>query len=337
MTLLKKTVERPVKEPMSITYSGCGTMFGVLYGRGDITTIITYNILSGTKLYSYPVHDPPLGEIWIHGEHLQFATLQKETITIWEVGFISSHPAKVVESLPAPSNFDPLKEYLFLPILFRLAFILENAVLVWDAQHSKFLLNSTDIKKPRNMTFSSDGHFFACASDGPEIYLWKNSPTGYHLHQKLMSCAREHSVPCKPLLSPDGQSIVASIGSILQLWHTTDLTTSPISIHKQNTEPFLVEFSPDESLAATAHLGDSMAVVLNLKSGVPLLNINTGMKIYGLRAAGSIVVVVCDGKIITWKLLIQDCISTPEANISNSLQTIMFDNLLVSWCQDRVT
>jgi len=327
LSVLEEVAERQ-KGPMSITYSICGTMLGVLYESRGTTTIITYNILSGTKLYSYTVYNLSLHEVWTHGEHLQFATLDKGTITIWEAGFTSSYPAKVLESLPAPSNFDLSKEFLFLPTLSRLAFILGNTVLVWDAQHSKLLLDDKDIKKPRGMTFSSDGHFFACASVGPEIYLWKDSPTGYHLHQKLISHAREHSAPCNPCLSPDGKSLLASIGSILQLWHTADSNISP-SVYKQNNEPFLLGFSPDESLAATAQLGDSMAMVLNLKSGVPRLIIDTGMKIYGLRPAGSSVVVVCDGKIITWNLPTQDSFPTTRANINNSVQTIMFDNLLV--------
>ena len=84
-----------------------------------------------------------------------------------------------VESLPTPDNFDPSKPFLFLPTHSRLAFVFEGAVFVWDTQHSKLLLNSVDVGQYwEGMTFSSDSHFFTCGTVGPEVYLWKESPTG---------------------------------------------------------------------------------------------------------------------------------------------------------------
>ena len=160
-------------------------MFGVLFKSNDTNVIKTYKVVSGTQIYSRPAGHI-IGEIWTHGECLRYATLKRQTITIWEIGFTPGHPITEVRSLPIPDNFDSSKEYLFLPALSRLAFILDSTIFVWDGQQSKLLLDSMDVKKPRDMTFSSDSHFFACASDGPEIYLWKDSPTGYFLYQKLM-------------------------------------------------------------------------------------------------------------------------------------------------------
>ena len=328
--------ERNTGVAASVTYSGCGTMFGVLFKSYDTnviksydTNVIkTYKVVSGKQIYSRSVGHI-IGEIWTHGECLGYATLKRQTITIWEIGFTRGHPTTEVRSLPIPDNFDSSKEYLFLPALSRLAFILDSTIFVWDGQQSKILLDSMDVKKPRDMTFSSDGHFFACASNGPEIYLWKDSPTGYFLYQKLISSAREWSAPCKPFLSPDGKSIVASVDSALQLWHTTDSTIPPSTSPNHNTEPFILEFSLDKSLAATAQLGGNLVTVLDLKSGDPQLIINTDMKVFGLRVAGSTIVVVGDGKIVTWNLPVQNCSPTPRANISDSIQTILFDYLPV--------
>jgi WD40 repeat protein len=208
----------------SITYSGCGTMFAILfYGP----TIAIYNILSSTPIYYPPIEGPVIRKIWTHGECVRFATMGLESITVWEVGFTSKHPLREVESLPTPNGFYLSEECIFLPTLSRFAFIHEKTVLVWDAQHSKLLLNSMEVKTPSKMTFSPDGSFFACATHGPEIYLWKESPTGYILHQKLISKSIEVDTPYRPLFSPNGQLVVVSCRLTLESWHTMDSTTSP--------------------------------------------------------------------------------------------------------------
>jgi len=317
-------LEEDTREALSITYSGCGTMFGVLLKHRDVTDIATYNVLSSASIGRHPIEKPVADMIWTHDIFIRFATFRPGSITIWEVGFTSEHSAAEVESLPIPNIFDPSKEFLFLPTVSRLAFVLENAIFVWDAQHSKLLLSSVDIKKPREMTFSSDGHFFACATDSPEIYLWKDSPTGYTLHRILMF----NIGPCSPLLSPDGRSIIAFSGSALQLWHTMDSTTSISSVPIQafqNTKPFLLGFSPDQSLAAAVRLRENTATVLDLRSGTPRLTIDAGMEIYGLRVAGSIVVVVGNGKVVTWNLPQRDHALNATANINDSVRTTIFD------------
>ena len=118
------------------------------------------------------------------------------------------------------------------------------------------------------MTFSSDGRFFAYGTRGPEVYLWKESPTGYVLHHKFVLSTGYSG---NPHLSPNGQSIVASNGDTLHLWRTEDSVTT-LSIPTptfQHTGSFILEFSPDKSLMATARATDNTATVLDLKSGVP--------------------------------------------------------------------
>ena len=299
-------------------------MFGVLFKNHDVSVIRTYNVLAGTPIYSHPVEQSVSGIIWTHCEGIQFTTMGSGSITIWEVGFTSKYPPAEVKSLTTPDNFDPLKKFHFLPTCSQLAFVFEDAAIVWDAQHSKLLLNSADAKMTGNMTFSLDVHFLACETCGPEIYLWKKSPTGYTLYQKIPSGRKFVT----PLLSPNGQLIIGYKGSTIQLWCTTDPTTSPSSIQTQIPEDarrFIVELSPDKSLAATARLEDNMATVIDLKSGFPQLIIDAGTSIYGLRIAGNTIIIVGDKKIITWNLPVG--VSTPgcRMNINDSIHTTLFD------------
>ena len=309
---------------LSITHSGCGTMFGVLFSCHHAANIVTYNTLSGESIGHFLVEKPVVRTIWIHDKSIRFATYQPGSITIWEVGFDLDYPATEVKSLPTPNNFNSSKEFLFLPTRSRLAFVHENSVFVWDAQHLKFLLSSADIEGPRQMTFSSGGRFFACGTNGQQIYLWKDSSTGYTLHRKLMSSTGSST----PLLSPDGRSILVFSGSTLQLFHTTDSTTPLSSVPAQafeHTAPFVLGFSPGESLVATARLWGNTATVLDLGSGVPRLTVDAGMKIYGLRVAERTVVVVGDGKVITWNLPQRDHVPNATANINDSIRTTIYD------------
>ena len=303
----------------SITHSKCGTMFGVLYKGSKTSTISTYDVLSNTPICHHPVKEQVADTIWTYGEHLQFATFQPESLTILEVGFTSKYPPTVVESLVTPNNFDPSKDFLFLPILSRLAFILEMDLFVWDAQNSKLLLNFVDNQDLYNPTFSSDGHFFACGTTGLEIYLWKESPTGYTLHQRFIS---SDGSSCNPFLSPNGQSIITSSNSTLQLWHTTDLTTSSSSVSSQipgSLGLVILGFSPDRSLAVAARSEGNIATVLDLKSGITQLTIETSMKIYGLGVTRDTVIIVGDGKVTAWNLPTGGFILNATANISDSV------------------
>ena len=176
------------------------------------------------------------------------------------------------------------------------------------------------------MTFSSDGRFFAYGTRGPEVYLWKESPTGYVLHHKFVLSTGYYSYPC---LSPNGQSIVASSGDTLQLWRTEDSATT-LSIPTpafQHTKPFILEFSPDKSLMATARTTDNTATVFDVESGVPRLIIDTGMKINGLRVAWNNIVVVDQEKSVTWGLPPGDHVLDVRVNVNGSVRTTIFDPL----------
>lgn len=141
---------------------------------------------------------------------------------IWEVDFTLTHTPEVVKSLPIPDNIDEVAKrtnFLFLPTTSQLAIALKNTLLIWDAQGSKLLLRISPFNSER-MSFSSDGRFFACSSSESKVYVRKESPNGYILHQHLAFPTFRGS-PI-PLLSPNGESIVTSPNSAIHLWHTKD-------------------------------------------------------------------------------------------------------------------
>jgi WD40 repeat protein len=199
------TKDTDMRSAISITCSVCGTMFAVLFydHASPITTICTYHVHRSTATQYHQIKEPVLHQIWTFGECIRFATFGSGSITIWEVGFNSEHPPTEIESLPVPDNVGPSNYCLFLPTHSWLAFVNvdENTahsqlasvnektetVSVWDAQRSKLLLSSMVVKYAASMTFSSDGRFFACGADKSETCLWKESPTGYIIHQKLIS------------------------------------------------------------------------------------------------------------------------------------------------------
>lgn len=323
-------LHRHPEDSFSSTHSMDGKMVAVAcrpwVDANTTTTISTYNLISRTHAYSHRVSEGHIvAPIWTHGECLRFATAKPGYITIWEAGFTSICTLAEVESFPAPDGIKDSKEHLFLPSLFRLAFTPQNAVLVWDVRDSKYLLNFMGIH-PTKLSFSTDGRFLACGATSHEVYLWKESPTGYTLHQRVAFNIHRY---VKPLLSPNGESIIAFSQTTIQLWNTTDPTPSLSSVQTQFIEPssYIMDFSPDKTLAVVAPLEGNIATVLDLKSGDPRLIIDTGMKVLCLRITGSTIVVVGEGKVITWNLPAAGGVLNARANVNDSVRTTTFDYL----------
>jgi len=320
----------PRYDPSRITYSACGTMFGVLSCGSDDTTINTYNALSGTHVCSRTVKGLVSREIWTHGECLRFATMTLGSITMWEAEFASTHVPTKVETLSIPDNCQNPKTFLAHPTLPQFALIHKERVRVWDTQDSKFLLDTVDAK-PWGMSFSPDGRFFAfngTVLEGGDtgICLWMESHTGYVLHRKLTS----NFEAGRPFISPNGGSVIAFSNYVIQLWQTTDSTTSLSTVSVPTSQcganGFVLGFSPDEALAAVVRKRDKTVTVLDLKSGTPQLTIDTGMWVYGLGFTGSSIVVISDKKIVTWNLPAGDHIPNLRVNATDSVQTTTFDH-----------
>ena len=324
----------------SVTYSIDGKMVGVFVWCFSSSTIFVYDVVSGVHVNSHSLSDPfsnggPISNgLWAHGESFRFATAGRKAITIWEVGFAPgttpvevetlSIPHKVRSAVPLHNDYDNLTERVrFLPGSYRLAIAHDGRVLVWDVRNSKSLLSRTDIKCHPMMTFSSDGRFFACSTIWYEMYLWKESPTGYVLHEILASSTGRPDL----LLSPNGESIVAFGDRTIRLWCTESFTTPPSSTSTEaprRTGDFILDFSPDAALAAVVRREDNAVKVFDLTSGTPQLTIDAGAKVYGIKVTGSAVAIAGDRKVITWVLPTGDRVQNARVSVEDSARTINF-------------
>ena len=311
----------------SMIYSGCGAKLGVLFGELSTSvcglikhTINTYNIISGTQIFSCSVPGIVHSTMWIFGECLQFAVTESGSISIWGINFTSSSGPTWISSFPTPDGF-LYTERTLLPALSLFAFIFGNRIMVWDTQNQKFLLESPDIKDPATVSFSPDGKFVICGTMGSVIHLWKKSPNGYLPHQRLISSSRGSLIT-----SPDGESILSYDGSMVQLWHIIDIPTTSIVCAQASeyTEGLLLEFSPDESLVAVTYQWGSTVTILDVRSGNPQLVINTGTRNCGIRITENKLIVVGNGEILTWELPIGDCILSAQETVNNSVQNTTF-------------
>jgi len=109
----------------------------------------------GTQIYSRCSSEGRIASIWTHGEFLCFVAVEPGSITIREVGFTSKYALAEIESLPAPDGNRHSRKLLFLPTRSRLAFILQDAVLIWDALDSKFFPNFVARIRSMGVSFTS--------------------------------------------------------------------------------------------------------------------------------------------------------------------------------------
>ena len=288
------------------------------------TFIRTYD-LSGAEAGR---HCAPKGQIiapiWTHEKCIRFVTISRGSVAILEVEFTLKNPPVEVESLPIADKIVDGECFRFLPSLSRLAFTFRNTIQVWDAKAAKLLLKS-ELRSTTYSTylpigsFSSDGHFFAHADNRGAACVWKESPAGYVLHQKLPFVDRHPSA--QPCLSPSGESIFMSPDHRgFHLWHTRDQATSLPSVPAcdVHANSFTVAFSPDERFAAFARRGGNVVTVFNLLTGDLQLAVNTDMDVVCLGMTGSSLIVV-GKKIITWDLPGGDC--TFNASVNDNVRT----------------
>ena len=320
--------------PFSFTHSNDGKVVAVVYRsistQTDSIHISTYNLLSGTHVGStnHSSKGQVIYPIWTHNDEcFQFAIIDLESITIWESPFSLEHPAVEVESMPVPDGIARVDCFLFHPALSRLAFHLKDTVNIWDAKASKLLLKCDDLKiyaasfsetlSPLTGSFSSDGHFFAYMKTTKEVHIWKESPTGYVLYQCLPFPL--NILILWPHLSPNGKSIIVPLTSTIHRMDTRNQISCDLSI-STDYHNILLDFSPNENLAAFAQQQDNIVTILDLKSGEPRSIINVGIEIDCLGITGDTIVVVGREKAITWNLSGGN--HTANASINESMQTV---------------
>ena len=156
-------------------FSMDGRILTVLARYRSSANIITTHNLSTSHTHHHQVLEgriiPP---IWTHGELLRFAIAKTGYITIWEAEFTFTRAPEMVDSLPLPdeiANPEAFEVSLFLPTLYRLAVVLKNTLFIWDARVSKLLLKLSP-SFTYNMSFPSNGRFFACVDDA-KVVVWK--------------------------------------------------------------------------------------------------------------------------------------------------------------------
>ena len=329
-----------------ILYSIDGKMVGVLYCYQTTTIISIYDLVSGVYMHDVYHHQDTssshplrLYSIWTHGESIRFATAPGgTTINIWEVGFAAGATCTKVETLSVPRDsikrdpfFKPITQVAtpnkFLPASCRDPFTiaqLMHGLLVWVG-------SDVGVVKDHQMTFSSDGRFFACSTAGSEVYFWKMTSIGYTLQGKLVLNLRCSS----PLLSPNGHSAIVFDGSMIRLWPTKGITTpsSILARAPRQNKNFIVEFLASRPLAAIARQADNTVAVIDIKSGLPQLTIHAGMQVHGLVVIENAVVVIGSKKITTWNLPSGNFPPDARMDISDSARTVTFDGDLQTNCE----
>ena len=316
----------------SLTYSNDGKAIAVAYTHSYIDrdnmldySFSTYDLHSLTHTGTHrALEGKIIYPIWTHDEHFRFAIVDRDSIRIWQSPFNLKRPPVEVESLPVPDKIGDADNFLFLPSLSRLAFTLEDSIQIWDAKASKLLLESEfklafppHTVHPLNNSFSSDGRFFVFANTAGEVHVWKESPTGYVFHQRLPF----RNYPFWPQFSPNGESIIVSLPSMLHRWRTRNQvlslpSTSTRDIYQQL---FALGFSPDQKFAVFVRLNGCMVTVVDLQSGEQRWITDMGVEVDCLGMTEDTVVVVGEEKIATWNLAGGDC--TFHTNMSYTAQT----------------
>lgn len=216
-------------------------------------------------------------------------------------------------------------------MLCRLSIVLGAQLLIWDTQGSKFLLN-TRVQQPENMSFSSNGHFFAfILKNKGEVCVWRKAPPGYTLHQKLVFPTR--GFPTSPHLSPNGGSFIILFPPTIHLWYTKDPIFPSCPTTDTASSYFILGFSPNRALVAFARLLGDTVTILDLNSGRVRLVIDAGMEIRHLGTAESTIVIVDKRKMISWTLDMESA----KANINDSIRITTFDLSPPSNGQEFVT
>ena len=331
-TILSELQSFPTKV-LSSTYSLDGKMFAILYQSECQSIITTYDLFSGIYMNSYCVSDGHIiAPVWTHDAYIQFTVVESGSVTIWEAGFTLIDKPTEVETLSVPNEISGAKTYLFLPALSRLAFTFRDTIVIWDAKTSKVLLNFKPFPHHSHFNeshhfyeavFSSDGHFFTYLTSDCKVYLWKESPKGYLLHQNLTISGNK--VYPKPYISPDGGSCIVVIDSMIHLWYTEDQIL--FCNHIQNKFPFTLGISPQNKWAAFTQNRTKAVTILHLQSGDSQWVIYTDMEVKHLGLTERTIVIAGDNKAATYNLPARNPAYNTRVAISGGVHVINLENV----------
>ena len=273
----------------------------------DGGTFCAYDGLTGTQVCGGPLSRSPfhqLGAHWAHRGSLRFATSSDTdeglVISIYELQTTSEPPLFMVDSFPTP----PYRgEFSFSPVSFHASFVTKEEVVILNLRDQK---NTFQTKAGQHLyrpqgCFSPDGCFFACGTEGQEVHIWKNTPTGYVPWNTIV-----------PRLPSNGFSFSASGTSILswgpegtQLLDQDNHLNPPspdktVSAHRRRKH--LVAYSSDSTRIATAQQEGSVIVILDPLSGTPRQSIDTNTQIRDIGIVDDTIHVMDAHGLISWHL-----------------------------------
>ena len=287
-----------------IAFSGTQQIVSFNDFNSSLITINIYDTLKGT-LPRYGQHSTSgygrLGDYWIHEGCLRSATSSKKdgkcVVIIREFQPTSNRPDPVVGSFPVPPH-DGV--FSFSSVSFHASFVTETEVVILDVRNSETLLREKarqPFYRPQGY-FSPNGHFFACGTRGQDIFVWKNTPTGY-VHWSTIT-------PRLQFLgfsfSPAAVSILTWGPGKIQLLHLeAHDVASPNKFHN-GSENHLVTHSTDRTRIATVRRGKGVITVLDSHSGDLQQSIDTGMLIQDIKIVSDAIFVTDGHKLVNWHL-----------------------------------
>jgi hypothetical protein len=290
-------------QDVSLVWSLDGeTICAVSYEKFIIGTVHTYDITSGTTLFSITIplrHNPHL---WAHNTSFRVLTTWwdglSHTINIFEVGStltkIESFRINLWSSID-----DPYYEIdSFSPTTYRISIRDDTSSTILDVRRSEYLLEEDRLLQ--SGCFSFDGSYYAAYCAFNYIQIWKYTSGHYTLWKELPFQGSNSSTSHPPCFSPTLSSILSCSRdtSSLWIWQLDDPPpTTPSSDHMLSVPPHCCD-----TYMVTSYVGNSTVTITDLLSQTPCHFIDTGMEIEALVLTGNILLVMDSTTIAAWKL-----------------------------------
>ena len=194
----------------------------------------------------------------------------------------------------------------FSPTTYRISISngIRNQLRILDVRESGCLLKVFGEGKnfgSNSHCFSSDGRLFAVASLSG-VHIWRYHTGCYTPWREFPPWIGFTFSPFPPQFSPTSSSILGRHGGTLQVWR---FDGPPIIVHPDNRKPFAV-ISYCGTYIAAGHEENSTITITNLLSPTPSQYIDTGMNIYMVALAGSVLLVwgyhELDHELVAWRL-----------------------------------
>jgi len=265
----------------------------------ETLTIYMYNIIAGTTMSPGKLQSMDKPYLWTHGKSFRIATTARDrkgwTIEISEVGSAVTR----IESFPSRLN-SPFEA--FSPTNYRISVPVSGdqnhgpELLVLDIRNSEVLLRESG--SYWHTSFSPDGTLLA-AFIKDQLPIWRYTSGRYTRWREF----RQTPTPLQ--FSPTLSSILGRAGALLHVLHLdhspTALAVEPVvAVHGVPRDAY----SPQGAYIATAHRGESVVTITNLRSQNPSPSqfIDTDLKISEIVLTGNVLLAKATGAVVAWLL-----------------------------------